>query len=456
MAQTPKSVSTKKTATNKDKQEPQKKIKATAKSVNPSKQKINKADTAQTVAKVEKKSSSITADIEQTKAVSKLALQADFATPAFLNTQSPLVATYETPSTVNLKKNNDNDDIESMDFDVPITNDRQEDNPINDPQTEFVGFIVPSGCGNVLKAEREAQGLSLSEVCKSLRLSVNQIQAIEEDDFANLPKQSIVRGFIRNYARLLKIDAEPILKAFQNIVPDEAPLSLSVKATADESVIGAKEMKFTPKIIANIAFGLMVLFALAYLYTHYIKPHAKTVDGLALNADEIQKISPDMMPLPLPNPVNQPSKNETTSAVSIQNVGATETSNSDKTNDFQSSMASTFEKKLNTQATIESTQAEATLPALNPLPIANINGAPLPGESQLSFKLNEQSWVRVETPDGKKIFSELLQAGSQTLNAKPPFTIIIGNASATKIAINNIDYDLTPVTRANVARVQIK
>ncbi len=434
MAQTPKSVPTKKTAT---------------------KPQVSKPKVA-----AEKKTNKKPAETKKKNELSSSSGQSNYAVPAFLNTQIPADPQVSSTPVSSHSKEAVVDDIESMDFDVPAVNNSndQQDTAMDVTPAEFAGFIVPSGCGNVLKAERETQGLSLSEVCKSLRLSVNQIQAIEEDDFANLPKQSIVRGFIRNYARLLKMDAEPILKAFQNIVPDEAPLSLSVKATADESVIGAKEMKFTPKIIANIAFVIVVLFALAYLYTHYIKPHAQAVDGLTLNADEIQKISPDMMPLPLPNAATAEPENEATPTALVENTTTTETVVSDNASDVQSSMTSTFERKLNTQTTTENTQIVTTPPATkpSPAPSASTSVTPLPGESQLSFKLAEQSWVRVETADGKKIFSELLQAGSQTLNAKPPFTIIIGNASATKVAINNLDYDLTPVTRANVARVQVK
>lgn len=395
------------------------------------------------------------------------------------------------------------DKLKLVDINSPVGVQNQ-DNPayVNQSATvsEFTGFTVPSGCGNVLKAEREAQGLSLSEVCKSLRLSINQIQAIEQDDFVNLPKQSIVRGFIRNYARLLKIDSEPILKAFQNIVPDEAPLSLSVKATADESVIGAKEMKFTPKIIINILMIISVMVAISYLYTHFIKPKGKIEDGLSLNADEIQKNSPDMMALPLPNsstevPDKVPSSNvldssniNDTSTTSNTDIASTDLGSTDIVSPRQSTQSGTV-KELSSDNKkslyIESNTVEVnqlsqptnlasvnqiqnlsptvnnpmTSSVVTPNTTSNIssNIGPTTNESQLSFKLSGESWIRVETPSGKTVFSELLPAGSnQSLYVKPPFNIIIGNAGVTKVMINNQDYDLTTVTRSNVARVQIK
>jgi cytoskeleton protein RodZ len=85
--------------------------------------------------------------------------------------------------------------------------------------------------GEVLLAARKAKKLSQNDVSNSLRISVKQINAIENDDFVALPESAITRGFIRNYARLLGVDAEPLLVSHRARMPDNAPASLSVKTT---------------------------------------------------------------------------------------------------------------------------------------------------------------------------------------------------------------------------------
>ena len=59
-----------------------------------------------------------------------------------------------------------------------------------------------------LRAAREAAGLSLDEVAQQLKLAPRQVRALEEDDFGVLPGRTFVRGFVRNYARLLNLDAD--------------------------------------------------------------------------------------------------------------------------------------------------------------------------------------------------------------------------------------------------------
>src|SRR5256714_7629276 len=65
---------------------------------------------------------------------------------------------------------------------------------------------VASTAGAQLRAAREALGLSQEAVAQQLKLAPRQVRAIEEDDYARLPGRTFVRGFVRNYARLVHLD----------------------------------------------------------------------------------------------------------------------------------------------------------------------------------------------------------------------------------------------------------
>jgi cytoskeleton protein RodZ len=67
--------------------------------------------------------------------------------------------------------------------------------------------------GALLRAAREAAGLSVEAVAQQLKLSPRQVRALEGDDFASLPGRTFVRGFLRNYARLVALDANRVLAA---------------------------------------------------------------------------------------------------------------------------------------------------------------------------------------------------------------------------------------------------
>ena len=69
---------------------------------------------------------------------------------------------------------------------------------------------MPDGAataGTLLRSAREAAGLSLDAVAQQLKLAPRQVRALEESDFAKLPGRTFVRGFVRNYARLLRLDS---------------------------------------------------------------------------------------------------------------------------------------------------------------------------------------------------------------------------------------------------------
>jgi len=66
--------------------------------------------------------------------------------------------------------------------------------------------------GAELRAARETQGLSVSEVAHQLKLAPRQVEALEAGRFEALPGGTFVRGMLRNYARLLKLEPEPLLE----------------------------------------------------------------------------------------------------------------------------------------------------------------------------------------------------------------------------------------------------
>ncbi len=75
--------------------------------------------------------------------------------------------------------------------------------------------------GTRLRDARVAAGLSIDAVAQQLKLAPRQVVALEECDFAALPGRTFVRGFVRNYARLLRLDAVALLEALPD--PDAAP-----------------------------------------------------------------------------------------------------------------------------------------------------------------------------------------------------------------------------------------
>lgn len=69
--------------------------------------------------------------------------------------------------------------------------------------------------GQLLKTEREKQNLTISEVSLATKINPKVLQYIEEGRAEDLPPKSFVRGFVRSYAKYLKMDLDMVLNTFQ-------------------------------------------------------------------------------------------------------------------------------------------------------------------------------------------------------------------------------------------------
>lgn len=68
--------------------------------------------------------------------------------------------------------------------------------------------------GHILREARETKGLTLQEVQDETRINVRYLEALEDGDYERLPTPVHTRGFLRNYARFLGLDPQPLLDRY--------------------------------------------------------------------------------------------------------------------------------------------------------------------------------------------------------------------------------------------------
>ncbi|MDX9720708.1 MAG: helix-turn-helix transcriptional regulator [Myxococcota bacterium] len=68
--------------------------------------------------------------------------------------------------------------------------------------------------GSILKRERETQGLSLKEISSVTRIPVSSLRHLEDDRFDLFPAEVFAKGFLRNYARELKLSIDEVILAY--------------------------------------------------------------------------------------------------------------------------------------------------------------------------------------------------------------------------------------------------
>ncbi len=65
--------------------------------------------------------------------------------------------------------------------------------------------------GQLLKQTREAQGKTLEEISALTKIQLPTLMALEDGDFGRLSNKAFTKGFLRNYAKVLGLDADAII-----------------------------------------------------------------------------------------------------------------------------------------------------------------------------------------------------------------------------------------------------
>lgn len=317
--------------------------------------------------------------------------------------------------------------------------------------------LIHAPLGEVLLEARNAKKLTQKDVSNNLRISIKQITALETDDFALLPDAMITRGFIRNYARLLEIDAEPLLASYRAQMPDKAPAKLSVHSSMNTVMSGKDSQPWLIYILSSI---LVLLFLLAWLfYVDYMpKP---SVDKL-----------PQSVALPVTAPTAEVALPEIALPAAERVVDEGVVANSEFTENSQASATDVTQAGKSTADAVNPVIANSVSPLNTAQPNSLTQKQPLPAEKKLAqvtpeagpsvsspslkkvnVSVDEQTWVRVTDQSGAVIYEKLLEAGnSDGFDGEPPFNVQVGNAKATKVTFLGKQIDLTSYTKNNVAR----
>ena len=282
---------------------------------------------------------------------------------------------------------------------------------------------VAGGIGAELSAARQERGLSLQEVAQQLKFGLRQLEALEADRFDELPGGTFARGMVRSYARLLKIDPDPLLARLAGRF--DAPDSNQLAARFSQPVPFSDAGRRSTLVYFCLSLAILVVVGgVAYQWQRdrnapqqqmaFVKPKAaeaparKAAPPPALEekkAPEIRKPAPVVegkkpVEVRRPEPVAEESKAEEKKAA---------------------------EKK---PAPVMQTAAAAVPPAASS------------GVHRIVMRVEtDEAWLEVTDGSGRQLVSSLNRAGAQrVVQGRGPFSFVIGNASHVRIEHNGRDY----------------
>jgi cytoskeleton protein RodZ len=320
----------------------------------------------------------------------------------------------------------------------------------------------PHSPGAQLLAERRSQGLSLGDIARQLKLSVRQVEALERDEYGSFQGSVFVRGFLRNYAKLLRLDPERLVEAAGASV---APAMVAAPASGEVQV-PAPNPEQRRRILAWGALAALVVLVLILLASNASKEQRDAQVAQEPPTPAAQAPSTPQhaeSPPPMSQAPAAPVPASTSPAAPVPAAPPTE----------RKSVAGTSPTGSTGAAKVESPVAAASgspHPASSDWPHAGISAAEetVPaakprvlvigsGSSRIRMIFEDESWVEVRDGNGATIFSRLNAPGTErVVRGMPPFVVVVGNAHRVKLLYEDKPIDLGPHTRVDVARITLE
>ena len=259
--------------------------------------------------------------------------------------------------------------------------------------------------GEVLRLARINQGLSLDELQKKTEIQLDMLEAMEADDFDQLPSPFYTRSFLKKYAWAVELDDQIVLDAYDSgsmITYEE------VDVDEDELTGRRRSSKKNKKKTSFLPLFYFVLFALSIVIfvTYYVWNYVQTQ----------------------PERSSVPSYSVVQATSSTSSVTPSSTSSSSSSNSSNTELAITVSGEGNRVEVAYKTSKETA-------------------KLQLSVS-DARSWVSISDSEleGGVTLSPDNKSAETTVSTKNPVTITLGVVKGVALIVDNQTVDLSKLT----------
>jgi len=277
------------------------------------------------------------------------------------------------------------------------------------------------GPGSQLRKARESLGLDQANIAARLHLSQSMIQALESDDYEKLPAAVFVQGHLRNYARLLGVKEDAVLRSHQELNPHskQAPLQRNQPDDVVKELHGYRRLtRFTTwAVVAVLAVPLIF-----WWQGRMDLPEPESVQS----ATGSNSLPPKPGPAPAAVPPKSPVPPPEDESAAPQSAAAPPS---------EISSESPAIRQKTTPVLVEESAA----------PVAS---------GMVVFEFSGPCWVEVRDTTGRaRLIGEMREGLRRTLDlALGPFQVVLGDVNSVTVDVNGTKIDLRSHTRGKVAR----
>lgn len=346
------------------------------------------------------------------------------------------------------------------------------------PNLAAQGSALPSP-GGQLRAAREAKGMTQAQVTAEINLSPRHLQALEDDRYDVLPGTTYVRGYVRQYAQLLGLDAAPLIAQIERLLPStvvaspieshlrggHAPAHAASAGQAARKSLRLPDNLTAAKLVPVAIAGVLIVGAI-FWHGDDAQELPQIDDTMTLDIDAdmagAQPAANELPPLVEPAPVPAPAEPAVAAPASeeVAVPAAPVASANPATPAPPAAVVPVKPAETTAQpapAAVAARPADAAPAATPAAPgVTAPSTSVAPRSESLSFSFSGKSWISVRDATGQELVYGLKNAG-QTVNVtgQAPFSINIGNVNVTTLSRNGKPVSLKPYTRGEIASFRL-
>jgi len=321
--------------------------------------------------------------------------------------------------------------------------------------------------GQTLLDARKRNNITIAEVAKSINLTPEIVEAIENSDSESLPQPAFVQGYIRNYAKYLGLAEDQLLEDYAKAVPHALEAKLS-------SLTNVKTETNSRTPAVRVISILLVIFGLAVfiygVFDYYRKKADSIEDKNQTTLTDDSTTGEYVLPAEklLPQEASEPAASLVASnmnndikistlnpmmqneAVNTADVDVNEQSSfQDRANDSGNSDDIIEQKKAAEAASSANEIQEDLAQKSNEIALAQAQSVAI-GEDVIKLTTSSASWIEVIDANNAKLYYELMPADlTVSLQGTAPFDIFLGNALAVEVFVNGVEINTVDHIRSN-------
>lgn len=265
--------------------------------------------------------------------------------------------------------------------------------------------------GKTLQDAREALNITIESAARQLHLDARLLKALESEDYSTLPGTTYAYGYLRSYAKLLKLPEEKILQEFMR------------QAKLHENVLIPEHMTFSEKNkVPSFSFtqGVLIVFLLVTVTAAVVWVLLGSMNenvGVEVSIENI-------------TPVPETNISEAAAISSVENVHE------------------------ETIASVTAREQEALPDSVDVKQVAAVE-VKKPGKAlQLVYKAD--SWTEVRDANNNTLIFRMVRSGERLeLDGLAPYTILLGYAPGVSVSYKETIFDTKPFRRDDIAYFRV-